>query len=131
MLINVSALLTVSCVWFVKIQIMKQIGLNGQKKAYEATYGYEFQGDNLLLARENLLYTFIDFYKHHFGKRPNLNQIKQIANILAWNIWQMDGLKECAPFDAADEAQYELFDNLPTLNFPINCRIKNWRTKQV
>ena len=101
------------------------------KRAYEATYGYEFQGDNLLLARENLLYTFIDFYKHHFGKRPNLNQIKQIANILAWNIWQMDGLKECAPFDAADEAQYELFDNLPTLNFPINCRIKNWRTKQV
>lgn len=101
------------------------------KRAYEATYGYEFQGDNLLLARENLLYTFIDFYKHHFGKRPNLNQIKQIANILAWNIWQMDGLKECAPFDTADEAQYELFDNLPTLNFPINCRIKNWRTKQV
>lgn len=101
------------------------------KRAYEATYGYEFQGDNLLLARENLLYTFIDFYKHHFGKQPNLNQIKQIANILAWNIWQMDGLKECAPFDAADEAQYELFDNLPTLNFPINCRIKNWRTKQV
>lgn len=101
------------------------------KRAYEATYGYEFQGDNLLLARENLLYTFIDFYKHHFGKQPNLNQIKQIANILAWNIWQMDGLKECAPFDTADEAQYELFDNLPTLNFPINCRIKNWRTKQV
>ena len=101
------------------------------KRAYEATYGYEFQGDNLLLARENLLYTFIDFYKHHFGKQPNLNQIKQIANILAWNIWQMDGLKECAPFDTADEAQYELFDNLPTLNFPINCRIKNWRTKKV
>lgn len=101
------------------------------KRAYEATYGYEFQGDNLLLARENLLYTFIDFYKHHFGKQPNLNQIKQIANILAWNIWQMDGLKECAPFDTTDEAQYELFDNLPTLNFPINCRIKNWRTKQV
>ena len=101
------------------------------KRAYEATYGYEFQGDNLLLARENLLYTFIDFYKHHFGKQPNLNQIKQIANILAWNIWQMDGLKECAPFDTADEAQYELFDNLPTLNFPINCLIKNWRTKQV
>lgn len=32
LLINVSALLTVNCVWFVKIQTMKQIGLNGQKE---------------------------------------------------------------------------------------------------
>lgn len=29
------------------------------KRAYESTYGYEYQGDSLLIARENLLFTFI------------------------------------------------------------------------
>ena len=30
-------------------------------RAFQSVYGYEFQGDNLLLlARENLLHTFID-----------------------------------------------------------------------
>ena len=26
-------------------------------------YVYDWQGDNVLIARENLLYTFIDYYK--------------------------------------------------------------------
>ena len=29
-------------------------------RAYQSIYGYEYQGDNLLIARENLFYTFID-----------------------------------------------------------------------
>lgn len=29
-------------------------------RAFEASYGYEYQGDNLLIARVNLLLTFID-----------------------------------------------------------------------
>ena len=32
------------------------------KSAYRASYGYEYQGDSLLLARENLLATFEDYY---------------------------------------------------------------------
>ncbi len=94
------------------------------KKAFEATYGYEFQGDNLLLARENLLYTFIDFYNHQFGKQPKLNQIKQIANILAWNIWQMDGLKYNIPYADENETQLELFADLPSINSQTFCKIK-------
>ena len=31
-------------------------------RAYQSIYGYEYQGDNLLLARENLLYTFILYF---------------------------------------------------------------------
>ncbi len=30
------------------------------ERAFQSIYGYEFQGDNLLLARENLLCTFIE-----------------------------------------------------------------------
>ena len=34
--------------------------------AFQCSYGYEWQGDNLLLARENLLYTFIDYWNDKF-----------------------------------------------------------------
>ena len=34
--------------------------------AYRSIYGFEFQGDNLLIARENLLYTFVDYYTDRF-----------------------------------------------------------------
>ena len=101
------------------------------KRAYESTYGYEYQGDNLLLARENLLWTFIDNYKYKFQQFPAIAHLKQIANIIAWNIWQMDGLKECAPFVASEASQLELFNDLSTLSFPIICRVKDWRNKLV
>ena len=101
------------------------------KRAFESTYGYEYQGDNLLLARENLLLTFIDNYQYKFRRFPTIAQLKQMANIIAWNVWQMDGLKECAPFAAAEASQLELFDDLPTLAFPIICRLKDWRNKRV
>src|SRR5690554_2769826 len=38
------------------------------KIAFQSSYGYEWQGDSLLIARENLLYTFIDYYKDKFKK---------------------------------------------------------------
>lgn len=101
------------------------------KRAFEATYGYEYQGDNLLLARENLLWTFIDNFKFKHKKLPTLSQIKQIANVIAWNIWQMDGLKDCVPFGAADNPQLELFNNVSAINSLIDCKIKNWRNKNI
>lgn len=65
--------------------------------AYEHIYGYEWQGDNLLLAREALLYTFIEYYQAKFGKSPLTKSIKYIAYIISWNLWQMDGLKGVVP----------------------------------
>lgn len=67
-------------------------------KAYKAIYGYEFQGDNLLIARENLLFTFIDYYKEKFNEEPSDELLKEIANIISYNIFQMDGLKCVVPF---------------------------------
>ena len=61
--------------------------------AYKHTYGYEWQGDNLLLAREALLWTFIEYYQEKFGKRPLLKSINYMAYIISWNLWQMDGLR--------------------------------------
>jgi hypothetical protein len=60
----------------------------------------------LLLAREALFITFVEHYTHRFGKEPTLSCMGNIANIISWNIWQMDGLKGVVPkscFDAFEE----------------------------
>lgn len=114
-------------------------------KAFKCVYGYEWQGDNLLLARENLLYTFIDYYKFKFKEAPSLQQLLEIAEIISWNIWQMDGLKFVVPNSCINETQVQLsmLDAKPTgivcegcaKNRPhkhngIYCKIKNWKTKR-
>lgn len=67
-------------------------------RALKSVYGYEFQGDSVLIARENLLYDYMDYYEARFGEKTPLSLLKEIANIIAWNIWQMDGLKGVVPY---------------------------------
>ena len=74
-------------------------------RALKSVYGYEFQGDSVLIARENLLYDYIDYYKERFREEPPINLLKEVANIIAWNIWQMDGLKYVVPYSCHDEEQ--------------------------
>ncbi len=71
--------------------------LQWAKVAFQSSYGYEWQGDNLLIARENLLYTLIDYYTDKFGRRPPLVVQREFAEIISWNIWQMDGTKYVVP----------------------------------
>lgn len=66
-------------------------------KAYQSSYGYEYQGDSLLIARENLLNSFIDYYVAKFNHMPGLNKIEDIAIIISYNVFQMDGLKYILP----------------------------------
>ena len=73
------------------------------KIAFQSSYGYEWQGDSLLIARENLLYTFIDYYEDKFKKSPSLKLQKEIAEIIVWNIFQMDGLKYVIPMSCKSE----------------------------
>ena len=70
--------------------------------AYENTYAYEWQGDSLLLARESMLFTFIENYKYKFNNEPLLKSIQTIANIISWNVWQMDGLKCVVPLSCGE-----------------------------
>ena len=62
--------------------------------AYKHIYGFEWQGDNLLLARENLLFSLFDYYQFQFGndEMPPKEFVHEIANIISWNLWQMDGI---------------------------------------
>lgn len=101
------------------------------RRAFESTYGYEYQGDNLLLARENLLCTFADYHVAKFGKPAPLMQLKQIANIIAWNVWQMDGLKDCVPFCTEQSPQLDLFADTASFSEQTACLIKDWRSKKI
>jgi hypothetical protein len=65
--------------------------------AYKSIYGFEWQGDSLLIARETLLSTFIENHILKFGIEPPFKSILDIAQIISWNIWQMDGLKGVIP----------------------------------
>lgn len=71
--------------------------LDAAKEAYKSTYGFEWQGDSLLIARESLLYTFIEYFRAKFGKDPQDKSINHVAYIISWNLWQMDGLKGVIP----------------------------------
>ena len=98
--------------------------------AFQTTYGYEWQGDSLLLARENLLYTFVDHYEARFGSAPETTLLKEFAEIISWNLWQMDGLTYCIPREKkaeAPQAQLSLFDEGPAEVPSPLCIIKDWQ----
>lgn len=101
-------------------------------RAYEATYGYEYQGDSLLIARENLLYTFIEHMEARYHHAPTAREIQRIARIISWNIWQMDGLTYTAPFSEREivGTQQSLFAATEVEREPIPCRIHDWRDKR-
>lgn len=119
--------------------------LKAAQTAYKNTYAFEWQGDSLLLAREAMLYTFIENYEQKFGKQPLLKSIQFIAYIISWNVWQMDGLKAVVPNSCGDKTAIteNLFgekevkitscngcktDNIHKHN-GIYCLIKDWGVK--
>lgn len=61
------------------------------KAAVQSVYAYDFQGDNVVLARENLLLAFKESYEDRFDADPGDAVLKGVAEILSWNVWQMDG----------------------------------------
>lgn len=115
--------------------------LNAAQDAYKSIYGYEWQGDSLLIARETLLYTFIEYYKHKFGKEPLDKSIYYIAYIISWNLWQMDGLKCVIPDSCGKPRVVQTIFGEEITQKPcegcrtgeihdhngIKCLIRNWR----
>ena len=98
-------------------------------RAFQSIYGFEYQGDNLLLARENLLYTFIDNLDYKFHRKPTIDELTEIATIISWNIWQMNGLTFTVPFSdkkaIGQNQQMTLFDGESCQ--VKHCIIKDWQ----
>jgi hypothetical protein len=87
-------------------------------KAVQSVYGYDWQGDNVLLARENILYTFAEHYEYKFVVPAIKDYLIKIANIVAWNIWQMDGIKFVVPETCHPEKEYDIFGDE---NITVKC----------
>ena len=113
-------------------------------RAFQSVYGFEYQGDNVLVARINLLMTFVDYYKERFKAAPEIQILKKIANIITWNIWQMDGLKGTVPLgkpqkevqqlswfgdisNSISDGETPLFEQTISADEGMECMIYDWR----
>ena len=96
------------------------------KRAYQSVYGYEMQGDSLLLARINLLLSLVEHCQHRWGENPPESLVKEIAKIISWNVFQMDGLTGNVPH-GQEEVQTDLLQ-APTPAAPMPARVMDWAT---
>ncbi len=90
--------------------------------ALKSTYGFEWQGDSLLIARENVLETWKDYF---YQKFPNgsitIEEEIELATIISYNLIQMDAISCYIPYLKIpakvmnwEANQHELFK--PSLN---------------
>jgi hypothetical protein len=102
------------------------------RRAFESVYGFEFQGDNLLLARENLLATYVEFAVSALGTLPSLAELARIAEIISWNLWQMDALTGYPPLQVplTQVDQLGFFDD-ERAEAVRPCRVRDWRDLEV
>lgn len=109
--------------------------------ARQSVYGYELQGDNLVIGRINLFLSYLDYYRNRFNENPNTELSKNIATIISWNLFQMDGLKLVVPYSCHNitsdliplfgEAESEICPgckaNNPKKHNGKRCYIRDWK----
>ncbi|ACZ01888.1 restriction endonuclease subunit M [Streptobacillus moniliformis] len=105
--------------------------LKWSERAFQSVYGFEFQGDSLLIARENLLATYCDNMMYKLKRYPTDKELIKIAKIISWNIWQMDGLVYTIPFKKPISSNNQIllfeFEEEHNDNY---CVIKDWRANK-
>jgi hypothetical protein len=106
--------------------------LKWSERAFQSVYGFEFQGDSLLIARENMLASYCDYMEEKLNRHPTEKELVNIATIISWNLWQMDGLTYTIPYEEVVEPieQMNLFD-FQEKDKKCLCIIKDWRAKRI
>lgn len=94
-------------------------------RALEASYAYDIQGDNVLLARENVLVSYLDHYEARFSKKANLRILLKAAGRIAWNVFQMDGRTFDVPYESVVDEDSVLFGE--PVRKPVPSLIRDWR----
>ena len=82
--------------------------------------------------------TFFEYYQNRWNKVPDSTLLRLIVNKIAWNLWQMDGIKDTVPLGKphTEYEQLSLFEMEPTLILSaeernaIPCKVYDWRQKQ-
>lgn len=109
------------------------------EEAYKSSYGFEWSGDSLLLARENLLCTYHDNFFAKWHEEPTLGLFKLIAKIISYNVFQMDGLKYTIPLTERKEReidpQMSLFEDYSEGKWIVKpgkrVKIMNWEKNKM
>ena len=100
-------------------------------RALQSVYGYEYRGDRLLLARANLLLSYAEYRERRWHHPAEVSELREAAEIISWNLWQMDDSAQAAPLGAprTDAEQLDMFAllGLPRARSSIPCVVKNWR----
>ena len=81
--------------------------------ALGASYGFEYQGDNLLIARINVFETFCEHYRNYWNTSPTEEELDRAAWVISWNFWQMNGFTDAVPtnkMDAMIESSFEFYE---------------------
>lgn len=89
-----------------KLRAINSDKISQALRAVQSVYGYELQGDSLIIARANILLTFTEF------ARPSAAMLNEAAQIVAQNFWQMDAYE-----------RYDIFNQSPL------TKIRNWFVK--
>lgn len=103
------------------------------KRALESAYAYEYQGDSLFLARLNLFLSISEYHRHLWKRPLNRHQQEEVARLLSWNLWQMDGLTATTPFVTKQgKPEDSLFDfyAITAERRPLRSLIRDWRGKK-
>lgn len=90
---------------------------------------------NLLIARINLLNTYVDYMQARLNRQPAPSELQKIVNVIVWNFWQMDGFTCTIPYaepekEEMDQTAFEGFFDA-VIEEPKNiqpvCLIRDWR----
>lgn len=102
------------------------------EEAYKSCYGFEWSGDSLLLARENLFYSYLDYFYYKWCVEPDFELMWKIAEIISYNVFQMDGTKYIIPLSDQQKIktsiQISLFEDEKENN---QNKIENFTGKRV
>ena len=102
------------------------------KRAVQSVYGFDWQGDNVLLARENVLFTVVESYNADFLDESSSHSnwttksLLEFAEIISWNIWQMDGTKYVVPMSCRVTEETNLLGEVTRHECP-GCKRKDNR----
>ena len=89
-----------------------------------------------------MLWSFGEFFYSKFQSEPPKETVIEVANIISWNVWQMDGLKCVIPNSCKDEvSQIDIFGKVEARVCPAceknilkghtgqYCVVKDWYAK--
>ncbi len=76
--------------------------------------------------------TYAEYLEYKWQTIPGEKELKKLANIIAWNFWQMDGLSGTVPLGVPEEPNEQLafggFEGLVQSEKETpKCRIYDWR----